>query len=330
MENTIDTRKVNRELFAYRVVDVHDDEFGFAQEDMIYTYLPDSNTKGTAWLRMQRTGETGSDRRKYFLYFADETEYSAYVDKHNDIYDLEGNYIASLIRSKFILFIILFIGAMILLTGIAVYLGGSSIMNTTSPFSENNSIHIEDNTGGETKKDIDILDDNNNGGNGNKKDNNGNGNIIHKIIDAITDDEEDEPKPEPKPTDGKLDFIASDEEKVIYPGYQDTFEFLLANDSTTDFYYTLSFTAVDDYKIPIVYRLKANSEYVVGNKTTWVTLDELKSAPQLIKQGENIVYSLDWKWEDDDTRDAEDTKLGIEAIAQYIMRVRCLYDQAVK
>ena len=135
MEYAIDTRKVNRSLFAYRVVDVHNDEFGFAQDGVIYTYAVDSDskTKGVTWLRMQKTGEKGPDRRKYFLFFGDETEYSAIVDKHNDIYDLEGNYIASLIRSRFILFLFLFIGIIIFLTGLAVYLGGSMIMDTTSP-----------------------------------------------------------------------------------------------------------------------------------------------------------------------------------------------------
>ena len=93
MENAVDTRKVNRSLFAWRVVDVHNDEFGFAQNDVIYTYVTDSTTKakGTAWLRMQKTGEKGPDRRKYFLFFADETESCAYVDKHNDVYDYEHN-----------------------------------------------------------------------------------------------------------------------------------------------------------------------------------------------------------------------------------------------
>ena len=160
MENAIDTRKVNRSLFAYRVVDVHNDEFGFAQDGVIYTYAVDSDskTKGVTWLRMQKTGETGPDRRKYFLFFGDETEYSAIVDKHNDIYDLEGNYVASLIRSRFILFLFLFIGIMILLTGLAVYLGGSMIMDTTSPFSEDKTIHIsdQDDKGGKGSQETDM------------------------------------------------------------------------------------------------------------------------------------------------------------------------------
>lgn len=160
MEYAIDTRKVNRSLFAYRVVDVHNDEFGFAQDGVIYTYAVDSDskTKGVTWLRMQKTGEKGPDRRKYFLFFGDETEYSAIVDKHNDIYDLEGNYIASLIRSRFILFLFLFIGIIIFLTGLAVYLGGSMIMDTTSPFSEDKTIHIQgsDSTDGKGSKETDM------------------------------------------------------------------------------------------------------------------------------------------------------------------------------
>ena len=160
MEYAIDTRKVNRSLFAYRVVDVHNDEFGFAQDGVIYTYAVDSDskTKGVTWLRMQKTGEKGPDRRKYFLFFGDETEYSAIVDKHNDIYDLEGNYIASLIRSRFILFLLLFIGIIIFLTGLAVYLGGSMIMDTTSPFSEDKTIHIQgsDSTDGKGSQETDM------------------------------------------------------------------------------------------------------------------------------------------------------------------------------
>lgn len=146
MEYAINTRKVNRSLFAYRVVDIHNDEFGFAQDGVIYTYATDvkAKTKGVTWLRMQKTGETGPDRRKYFLFFADETEASAYVDKHNDIYDMDGNYVASLVRSKFIIFLVLFVAAVIFFTGLAVYLGGSMIMDTTSPFSEDKTIHISD------------------------------------------------------------------------------------------------------------------------------------------------------------------------------------------
>jgi len=160
MENAIDTRKVNRSLFAYRVVDIHNDEFGFAQDNVIYTYVTDSDSKskGTPWLRMQKTGETGKDRRKYFLFFGDETEYSAIVDKHNDIYDLEHNYVASLVRSKFIIILFLFIAGVILLTGLAMYLGGSMIMNTTSPFSEDKTIHLDDgdDRGGKGSETVDI------------------------------------------------------------------------------------------------------------------------------------------------------------------------------
>ncbi len=160
MENAIDTRKVNRSLFAYRVVDIHNDEFGFAQDNVIYTYVTDSDSKskGTPWLRMQKTGETGKDRRKYFLFFGDETEYSAIVDKHNDIYDLEHNYVASLVRSKFIIILFLFIAGIILLTGLAMYLGGSMIMNTTSPFSEDKTIHLDDgdDRGGKGSETVDI------------------------------------------------------------------------------------------------------------------------------------------------------------------------------
>lgn len=164
MENIINTRKVNRELFAWRVVDINNDEFGFAQNNVIYTYVTDSRTKskGETWLRMQRTGETGKDRRKYFLFFADETEASAYVDKHNDIYDMEGNYVASLVRSRFIMFLVIFIAAVIFFTGLAIYLGGSMIMDTTSPFSEDKTIHLQgaDSTDGKgsAEQEINIFD----------------------------------------------------------------------------------------------------------------------------------------------------------------------------
>ena len=290
MEYVIDTTKVNRSLFAQRIVDVHNDEFGFAQNGMMYTYAVDSksNAKGVAWLRMQSTGERGRNRKKYLLYFGDETEHSAYVDKHNDIYDLDGNYIASLVRSKFLVLLFLFIAFIILLTGLSVWLGGSFIMNTTSPYSEKNTIELDDPVNQDddwtTEKEIDIIDD------------------------PVTEFEDEG-------------------DKVIYPGYESVYKVRIRNTTDMSLYYSLKITETNDYSIPIKYRLLLDGEYVIGDKNTWVTIDELATSPVRIKSGKKADYAIEWYW-DPDVDDEYDTQLGMEAVAEYILNVEVIYEEA--
>lgn len=333
MDNIIDTQKVNRSLFAYRVVDVHNDEFGFAQDGVIYTYVTENNakTKGTAWLRMQKAGEdVGDVKKKYLLFFGDETEHTAYIDKHNDIYDLEGNYVASLVNSRFILFLFLFIGIIVLLTGLAMYLGGSVIMDTSTPFSQDQTIHIEssDSTDGSGQ--------------------------AEQMIDILSVDEDDETEvttvsnndttkaPSDRDNDdvdetttngakGSVKSKTSNKSKVIYPGYQSEYVFYIQNDGTVPLTYQVSFSEENTYGIPMRYKLMIDDEYYAGDEDTWVDVEDFNVKRQAISSGDIVEYKIIFEWEDKDTEEANafDTQLGIDGIAEYKIQTTVYFEDII-
>lgn len=286
------TRKVNRSIFAYRVVDVNNDTFGFAQDGVIYTYSGDSRTKGEAWLRMQKTGEHGKDRRKYFLYFGDETEYSAVVDKNMNVFDTEGHYIASLLHGEFIAFLIFVICMIVLITGLEAYLGGGVLMNTSTPFSDDNSINLEisDDDDSDWFTTDTLLD-----------------------IFAVRDE------------DGNI-INAKNEDRIVWPGMKGSYPFMINNNSEHSLRYKISFENTNEYGIPMRFKLLKGKDYVAGSETKWVSADELLLGISTIEKNEEIPYVLEWQWMDFD--DVHDTKLGTEAIAKYYLNIEIDFEVA--
>lgn len=278
-----------KSIWAFTLTDAHNNVFGFSQDGYIYTYSKDSSVFGEAWLRMQRVGKEAENDAKYFLYFADETEPCAFIDKSNNIYDFDHHFIASLERSRLIILVIALLVLILVSIGIAVFLTGGILMKTTAPFADENTVEL-------------AID----------QDMPSNGNISRQFdIFGILDDENSE---------------NSAETRKIYPGLKGEYQFLMVNTGVLNLYYKLSFWEDNEYNIPIRYRVKKGKEYIAGGPNTWVEMSEMKFDPERIEKGEEIVYTIEWQWVDYD--DAHDTKLGYEAIAKYVFHMNLSYESA--
>lgn len=300
MENIFSSEKVKRELFAYRVIDIHDDDIGFAQNNFIYVYTTDSNskTKGVPWLRMQSTGETGKNRRKYFLFLADETEPCAFVDKHNDVYDFNHNYIVSLVKNKFILFILLFMMCIIMLAGLAMYLGSVIIINTAPPSYEKQIINIDS---------------------PNEKDSDNFRYLNLDVFDALNEKIKKYPgytgeskyiTEYKEEIDGRLNY---DKEKkyIVYPGISDEFVFYIQNKNKDTLKYTLGFMESNPEKIPLKFKVFIDDKSITDDK--WIDSLSDCSLTSYIKSDNIIKCRVLWQWPDDRIKDARDTDLGVRS-----------------
>lgn len=372
MEATLQ-KKVRRSAFAFIMTDAHNNVFGFAQDGYIYTYTDNSNTHGEAWLRMQRTGEQGKDAPRYFLYFADEAEPSAVVDKHNNIYDLEGNYIATLSRARLIVILLTVLLFVVFLSGLAIYLGGEAIMQTTAPFSDENTVKIsldeEDTSGGNKHPDkshqqifdifgnddeeektteelgsvspskpsggtdrntnsTDRTTEKNTDKTTGKNDDKTTEKATDKTTDKVTDKTTTTTKKETTtdPPKGEADFNDLKNKRVIYPGLEGQYQFLVTNTGGVPLFYKLSFSEKNPYDIPLRFKLKQGKKYVVGGDNTWVTIDKLNTEFARIEKGEEIIYTLEWKWIE--LNDEHDTALGTAAVANYEFTVKVDFEAA--
>lgn len=90
--------------------------------------------------------------------------------------------------------------------------------------------------------------------------------------------------------------------KRIAPGSKGTYQFTVDNRSNNyAARYELVFEALDTlpkpYKIPIVYRLEADGNYVAGGQDSWLTYGELKQE-NVLGAKEHVKYTLHWFWPD--------------------------------
>ena len=81
-----------------------------------------------------------------------------------------------------------------------------------------------------------------------------------------------------------------------------------------------------EYDINLKYRLRRNNDYVVGDDNTWVTANELKTAFSKIDSSSSDSYSLDWIWEFNDDKDAEDTLAGSNMESNYKLDIRFYFE----
>ena len=78
-----------------------------------------------------------------------------------------------------------------------------------------------------------------------------------------------------------------------------------------------------EYPVNLKYRLKNGNNYVIGNETKWVTVDELKTSFKRLNKGASDNYSLEWKWFDDD---ANDNIAGENMESEYKLNIRFYFE----
>ena len=110
----------------------------------------------------------------------------------------------------------------------------------------------------------------------------------------------------------------------IAPGVSNTYHFVIHNSSDMNLKYYVEMYEDSEYKVNLKYRLKRNNNYVIGNESTWVTADELKTAFKNILTSDSDKYSLDWKWFDNDNK--ADTLAGVNMRSLYKLNIKVHFD----
>ena len=114
---------------------------------------------------------------------------------------------------------------------------------------------------------------------------------------------------------------------VIAPGVSSTYNFKVHNNTTMKIKYKIEMYEATDYTINLMYRLKRNGEYIIGNGNSWVSADNIKSDYMNLDAKRYDNYSLDWKWSYDGDHDDEDTMAGENMINFYKLNVRFYFEQ---
>ncbi len=109
-------------------------------------------------------------------------------------------------------------------------------------------------------------------------------------------------------------------EKLIAPGTTGSYYFTVKNNSNFGMHCDLHFEDINvpESKVPMLYRFRSEDEYIMGNETEWLTLEEIVDITIPLNISRAKEYILDWKWifedpENLEERDKADTALGNEA-----------------
>lgn len=113
----------------------------------------------------------------------------------------------------------------------------------------------------------------------------------------------------------------------IAPGSSNTYNFVVHNSSNISLRYYIEMYEESEYDVNLKYRLKRANEYVVGNDSTWVNADQLKTAFKDIGISSSDSYSLDWKWEYEDGVDDKDTIAGEQMRSEYKLNIRVHFEE---
>lgn len=113
---------------------------------------------------------------------------------------------------------------------------------------------------------------------------------------------------------------------IIAPGVQGTYSFTIENDSESKFTYEVFYQETNNYNINMVYKIKVNDTYVIGDESTWVTHDDFIISNRAISPYTTDLYTVEWKWEDANN----DTEIGMTDGANYKLNVRINATQIVE
>ena len=97
------------------------------------------------------------------------------------------------------------------------------------------------------------------------------------------------------------------DKSIIAPGVEGDYNFTVENEGDCNFNYDISFTEENPYNVNMVYKLKLNGEYILGNENNWVKGADLYRKNILLEDGKIDLYTIEWKWEDTDY----DTEIGV-------------------
>ncbi|MDR0979118.1 MAG: PT domain-containing protein, partial [Lachnospiraceae bacterium] len=135
-------------------------------------------------------------------------------------------------------------------------------------------------------------------------------------------------------TEEKAEWVLEDKELKIFqnsvfnsnkiaPRVSGKYNFSVENLTNINYIYDFDFIAENNYGINLMYKLKRNGYYIVGNSSTWRDVQDLNVNNLLINANTNDVYTLIWKWVDSEN----DTRIGMEPNAGYKLTISFIYSQ---
>lgn len=116
------------------------------------------------------------------------------------------------------------------------------------------------------------------------------------------------------------------DKSIIAPGVQGKYNFTVENESDSKFIYNIKFTEENPYKVNMVYKVKVNGNYVLGNNENWVKHSDLSRSNLLLNEKTKDLYTIEWKWEDN----YNDTQIGETEGAYYKMHIKVDAEQIVE
>lgn len=117
-----------------------------------------------------------------------------------------------------------------------------------------------------------------------------------------------------------------EDKSIIAPGVHGKYNFTIENETESRFNYDIKFTENNPYNVNMVFKLKINGEYVVGNESTWGKFAELSRTNLYISSKSNDIYTIEWKWEDA----KNDTEVGETEGAYYKAHIEVKATQIIE
>ena len=100
----------------------------------------------------------------------------------------------------------------------------------------------------------------------------------------------------------------------IAPMSNGTYKFSVKNNSNYDLIYNINFEHDMTNYVNMKYRLKMDNIYIKGNENEYIDIDNLNVESIIVPRQSINIYTLEWKWEDDDENDM---KVGAMKENQY-------------
>ncbi len=95
----------------------------------------------------------------------------------------------------------------------------------------------------------------------------------------------------------------------IHPGMEGEYKFCFENRNENRLNYSMTFAEENSYTLNMGYRLRQNNVYVLGTENGYLGVEDLHLEDVTIESKSSAIYTLEWKWLDDD---AVDTIAGME------------------
>ena len=221
-------------------------------------------------------------------------------------------------KKKITIYLIVFFMIFIYISIFFVHNIVAKTLPTINTYEDNNDNNNDDNSNDDNSNEDNSNEDNNE----NEQTNNNNPNIIVNNEDRFIVLQGIQSWNEIK----ELDVFSNkyfEDKSIIAPGVSGTYNFTVENISEYKINYDMHFVEENIYDINMVYKLKLNGKYVVGDKNTWVKYNDLDLKDVTLNPQLNDVYTIEWKWQDN----YNDTQIGETEGSDYKLKIQVIGSQ---